>query len=294
MPEGAFSGPSCGWRRTLSRVIAGLNRALLCSPPGRALRAHVERAIDVEERVLQLPSAAPALHTLRLAWISDLHAGHVLGEDELARLLARVAALEPELVCLGGDLINTDPREAELLRRPLRELSAPLGVWAVPGNHDYFCGPELAGWTDALEDSGVRVLHNAGARIERAGARFWLAGVDDLIEGRPDLERALEGRAEGEPVLLLAHNPDFFHESGSAGIELTLSGHTHAGQIRVGGWSPMVHSELGFVEGVYSDGDARLFVGRGVGVTVLPFRWGTRGEVALLELAAPGPQSSPV
>ena len=242
----------------------------------------------MHQREQTLANAAPALGGLRIAWLSDLHAGHVLGEDELTRLCERVAAERPDLVCLGGDLINTHPRELALLARPLAALAAPLGVWAVPGNHDHYCGPELASWCEALEAVGVRVLNNAGTRIEYSGASLWLAGVDDLIEGEPDLSRALDGRADGEPVVLMAHNPDFFAESASAGVELTLSGHTHAGQVRVAGWSPMVHSDLGFVEGEYVEGDARMYVGRGVGVTVLPFRYNTRGEVAILRLRTAG------
>ncbi len=275
-------------RRTVARAFASATRLLRHTPPGAWMHGRLHGAIELELVGVGLAGAAAALHGLRVAWISDLHAGHFMDELDLHRLFERVAQAEPDLVCLGGDLINTHAHEALLLREPLRRLAgAPLGVWAVPGNHEYYDGSDLDVWRGVMEESGVEVLVNRGARVERGGASLWVAGVDDLVEGEPDLERALAGRTDGEPTLLLAHNPDCFHESAAAGVGLTLSGHTHGGQIRVFGWSPMLDSARGFVEGLYRSGDALLYVGRGAGVTVLPLRWGTRGEVTVLELRAP-------
>jgi predicted MPP superfamily phosphohydrolase len=133
----------------------------------------------------------------------------------------------------------------------------------------------------------VRVLTNVGVRLQRDGATLWLCGVDDLTEGEPDLRAALHGREEGEPAVLLSHHPDFFFEAAAADVDLTLSGHTHGGQIRIGGWAPLHHSRLGYQKGWYEMEGCRLYVGRGVGVTLLPLRIGAPPEIPMLRFTAP-------
>jgi len=206
--------------------------------------------------------------------------------EALARL---VSALQPDLVCLGGDLINMELAELELLDRALRHLHAPLGLFAVPGNHDFVRPGELdEAWVEHLESRGVRVLRNRGQRLAHRGRSLWLCGVDDLTEGQPRLDEALQGRRPDEPTLLLSHHPDFFREASAHGIDLQLSGHTHGGQVRLFGWAPYRHSRCGYVQGIYERGRSRLFVGRGAGVSLFPLRIGTRGEVTLLQPRAAG------
>ena len=159
-----------------------------------------------------------------------------------------------------------------------------LGVFAVPGNHDHEADPELRTWTSVLEEHGVTVLRNSGRRIFHEGEPLWLAGVDDLSFGPPDLEDALHGAQEDEPILLLSHHPDVFIEAAWGGVDLTLSGHTHAGQITLFGWSPLGHSLLGYWAGHYVEDGAQLYVGGGVGITGLPLRVHAPGEVPLIRL----------
>jgi len=196
----------------------------------------------------------------------------------------RVAAAAPHLVLLGGDQINTRDRELLLFRKALRELKVPLGVFAVPGNHDHFWGADIGLWMAYLQTHGVQVLRNRGTRVQFNGASLWLCGVDDLTEGEPDLRRALFGRDPGEPAVLLSHHPDFFFEAAAADVDLTLSGHTHGGQIRINGRAPILHSKFGYEQGWFSEGDARLYVSRGVGVTVLPVRIGAPPEIPMITL----------
>jgi len=132
----------------------------------------------------------------------------------------------------------------------------------------------------------VRVLMNRGQRLEFGGRSLWLCGVDDLTEGRPDLDAALRGRRADEPTVLISHHPDVFRVASRAGVDLQLSGHTHGGQIRLLGWSPYHHSRLGYEAGLYRHGRGQLFVSRGAGVSLLPLRIGTRAEVSLLRLKA--------
>ena len=114
---------------------------------------------------------------------------------------------------------------------------------------------------------------------------LWLCGVDDLTEGAPDLRAALQGRRPGETTVLLSHHPDFFFEAAAADVDLTLSGHTHGGQIRVGGRAPIHHSRFGYEQGWFQEGNCRLYVGRGIGVTVLPIRIDAPPEIPMVQFA---------
>jgi predicted MPP superfamily phosphohydrolase len=221
---------------------------------------------------------------LRIAFVSDVHAGSFLDEHELEELFVRVQDAGPDLVLLGGDLINTREREILLFRRALARLRPRFGTFAVPGNHDHFFGPDIGLWQAFLQDHGVEVLLNRGCRIEHAGGSLWLCGVDDLTEGAPDLAAALRGRRAGEPAVLLSHHPDFFFEAAAVDVDLTLAGHTHGGQIRIGGWAPIHHSRFGYERGWFRENDCSLYVGRGVGVTVLPIRIDAPPEVPIVTL----------
>ena len=190
------------------------------------------------------------------------------------------------LVLFGGDLINTRERELLLFETALPLLKPPLGMYAVPGNHDLFWGKGLGLWSAFLRDHGVEVLENRGVRLSFQGTPFWLCGVDDLTEGEPDLRLALDGRRPDEPAILLSHHPDYFFEAAASDVDLTLAGHTHGGQIRIRGKAPLHHSKFGFEQGWFREGDARLYVSRGVGVTFLPIRIDAPPEIPIVTMVA--------
>lgn len=264
--------------------MATINRVLDRLPPGRWLHQRAQRGLQFSEVDMTLRRGGEGLHGLRIAFLSDIHAGSFMNCSDLQRIFARVAASAPDLVCLGGDLINTREREILMFREALALLRPPLGVYAVPGNHDHFWGRDLGLWEAFLREQGVRVLVNRGERVERNGHGLWVAGVDDLTEGQPDLAAALDGHRDDEPVLLLSHHPDFFFECAAAGVDLTLSGHTHGGQIMIFGWTPLNHSLFGYWNGWFEEDRARLYVSRGVGVTLLPLRIGASPEIPVVRL----------
>ncbi|MBM4061780.1 MAG: metallophosphoesterase [Planctomycetes bacterium] len=293
LPIGPLTGPRTPLRRAFARACAGLNRGLDWLPVGRWLHRRIHRTLQFTELDLPLADGHAGLDGLRLAFVSDVHAGSFLDEHDLCRIFAQIAAAAPDLVLLGGDLINTRERELLLYRGPLRLLRPPLGTFAVPGNHDHFWGPDIGLWTAFLEDQGVAVLLNRGQRIERNGASLWLCGVDDLTEGRPDLARALAGRRQGEPAVLLSHHPDFFFEAAAVDVELTLAGHTHGGQVRLFGRAPIHHSRFGYEQGWFRENGCALYVGRGLGVTVLPIRIQAPPEIPVVTLRAGVTSASP-
>ena len=284
VPVGLLTGKRSAPRRIAAHLTASLNRALDWLPIGRWLHRRILRALEMPMLDAELQRGGCGLDGLRIAFLSDLHAGSFLDEKDLVCICERVAETEPHLVMFGGDLINTRERELLLYREALKVLRPPLGMFAVPGNHDHFWGKDIGLWTAFLEDCGVQVLRNRGVRVTWQGADLWVCGVDDLTEGDPDLREALAGRRQEEPTILLAHHPDFFFEAVAAHVDLTLSGHTHGGQIRVAGKAPIHHSKFGYEQGWFVEGDSKLYVGRGVGVTVLPIRIDAPPEIPILTI----------
>ncbi len=287
-PTGPFSGKRPAWRRFMSRVFGVINETLDRLPPGYWLHRMVQRGLRFSEIDVQLRRGQAGLDGLKIAFLSDLHCGSFMNEKDLCRLFERIAEREPDMICLGGDLINTREREILMMRKPLGLVKPPLGIFAVPGNHDHFFGKDIGLWESFLRDQGVEVLINRGVRVEKNGATLWIAGVDDLTEADPDLDLALYGANEDEPVVCLSHHPDFFVESADVGVDLQLSGHTHGGQIVVMGWTPLTHSVFGYWRGLFQKDESQLYVGRGVGVTLLPLRIGAAAEVPMLTLRMSG------
>jgi predicted MPP superfamily phosphohydrolase len=264
-------------------LVAAGNRLLDRLPPNRWLyRRQLFRGLEWTDVDLPLPESCAGLDGFRAVFLSDLHLGSFLTEADMVRLLEMASARDPDVVLFGGDLVHTRPREIEAWRRPLAGLRAPHGVFAVPGNHERFRGIDVEVWRRRMGEFGVEVLMNRGVRLSRDGASLWLAGVDDLTEGAPDLDRALLGRRAGEPTLLLSHHPDLFPHAAAADVDLTLSGHTHGGQIAPFGWMPVRHSELGFHQGLFERDGSSLYVGRGIGAVILPLRIGSRPEVPVV------------
>ncbi|MEY4828896.1 MAG: hypothetical protein RLZZ562_692 [Planctomycetota bacterium] len=294
MPVGLLTGRRTWLRRIVSWSTAAVNRSIDMLPIGRWLHMRIQRALVLTPVEMPLVERSRGLHGMRIAFLTDLHAGSFMNERDLRRIFARVAQQKPDLVLFGGDLINTRERELLLLRSALRELSPPLGMYAVPGNHDLFWGKDLGLWRAFLHEHNVHVLCNDGVRLQWNGTPFWLCGVDDLTEGEPDLRLALQGRNDGEPTILLSHHPDYFFEAAACDVDLTLSGHTHGGQIRVRGKAPLHHSKFGYEQGWFVEGDARLFVSRGVGVTFLPIRIDAPPEAPILTCVAPKRSASTV
>jgi predicted MPP superfamily phosphohydrolase len=268
-------------RRRVSRQVAWLTESFFGTPLGRWAHRRLQEQLEVAVEAPELTTQGVRWPTI--AFLSDLHAGHYMTGADLSARARLLDSLEPDLVVLGGDLVNVRLEELGHLDEALKILKrAPLGLFAVPGNHDYVEPEDLDPWVRHLEARGVVVLRNRGLRITHGGASFWVCGVDDLTEGRPDVPQALTGRQPGEPTALFSHHPDVFDVAARHGVHLQVSGHTHGGQIRLLGWAPISHSARGYVSGWHAAGDARLYVSRGAGVSLLPVRVDASPEITLL------------
>jgi uncharacterized protein len=253
-------------------------------------RRLVVRLLDVS-----YPGLPKGLEGMRIVQLSDLHVGPHTSRRHLARIAEAVRNARPDLIALTGDQVDDYARDVEPLGRALGDLSAPLGVHAVAGNHDVYAGWEPV--RRGMERLGWRVLVNEAVPLERGGARFWVAGTGDPAGGRhpddgpvaPDPERALVAVQPGEFALVLAHNPALWSELARRGADLTLSGHTHHGQLAIPrlGWS-VASLFLEHAMDVYRDGRSVLYVNPGTNFWGIPFRIGALPEVTVVTLRRAG------
>ena len=251
---------------------------------------------------------------VRIAALADIHAGgDLMNHERVAAIVEQANALGADLITLLGDYNGSGSgRRVQLpwddLARLLAGLKAPLGVYAIQGNHEYWDDPAFRGGIErqtamsrALERHGVPVLDNVARRIDAPTGAFWLAGVASQVGvigrrhgmrrglyGLDDLPRALAQVTGDEPVVLLAHEPDMF-ASLPARVSLQLSGHTHGGQLRFFGWSPIVPSQYGnrYAYGHVEENDRHLIVSGGIGTVsggVAPVRFGVPPEIVLVDI----------
>ncbi|HET6613032.1 MAG TPA: metallophosphoesterase, partial [Kofleriaceae bacterium] len=238
----------------------------------------------IRRQTLQFADLPAGLDGFRIVQLSDVHCG-VFAPRERVRSWVRLANRQgADLAVVTGDLIASGPDHVTTVAAALAELRGTSGTFVCMGNHDYFGGAGEA-MIAALADHRVRLLRNESVRLERGGDAFTVAGIDDAHSHRDDLDAALAGR-EGF-VILLAHDPDGFAGAAERGVPLTLSGHTHGGQLAVPLASRrlnLAHLVSPLTDGVYRRGASILFVSCGIGTSGPPIRIGTRGEIAVLTL----------
>lgn len=235
----------------------------------------------LEQVTLRLPALPQELDGLRIGQLSDSHLGLPHTARNLAWAIEQMRREQPDLVVITGDLTHYHwaiPRLPELLGG----LSAPLGIYAVPGNHDYWEG--IADIQAALRLLDIPLLLNEHRQLRWNGADFWLAGVDDVWGGQPDLDVALRGIPPGAYTLLLAHSPDRADEAARRGVAVQLSGHTHGGHLRLPVLGPFTRPRFGarYVMGQYQIGAMQLYVTRGLGGA--PLRLLCRPEATIFTL----------
>ncbi|MGH7927678.1 MAG: metallophosphoesterase [Candidatus Binatia bacterium] len=246
----------------------------------------LEKRFELAEARLVPPGWPRGLPPLRVLLITDIHAGIFLHPETLRAIIISLMREEPHLVVIGGDIVSGHVQEVQGILNALAPLGkAPLGAWFCYGNHDYFGGnPEEL--RVCLKAAGIVTLKNEAVRLQHETGSFILGGIDDLILGRPDWNEMTTPL--GVPHLLMAHNPDHFYQAQAFGVALTLSGHTHGGQIRLPKGPPLVRqSRYCLDEGLYAFRSSLLVVSRGLGSVLLPARWGADPEAVLLNIAPP-------
>ena len=257
--------------RTLAAGVGGVVAGLSALGVRSALGA-----VQIKELEIRLRGLPRELSGFRLVQISDVHVGPLLRKDWVAQVVDRVRSLSPDLVAITGDLVDGSVRELRDQVAPLARIEAKHGVYFTTGNHEYYSGAE--DWYAHLPSLGVRPLRNE--RVEIAPG-LDLAGIEDPT-GAPDLQRALEGRDPSRALVLMAHQPRQFREAARQGVSLTLSGHTHGGQIWPFSW--IVALAQPYLAGLHRRGESQLYVSRGTGFWGPPMRVFAPAEITLLRL----------
>ncbi len=266
-------------RRFLQAGIGGLATApLILSGYGAA---YASQAYEVTQLTLPFGCA------LRVVQLSDIHAGVYMSRAQIRRYADQVAALEPDIFVLTGDYISNSMKFLPDCVEEMARVRARYGTFASMGNHDRWYG-RPADILAMFWQHRITFLLNTHRVIQTDQGSVALAGIDDLMAGLPDLPGALCGLDANIPTILLSHRPEIFPMAASRGIPLTLSGHYHGGQIKLG--LPGLNLSLAqlltpFPEGLYRIKDFHLYVSRGIGTTFTPIRLNARPEVTLIHLA---------
>ncbi|MFF1490807.1 metallophosphoesterase [Streptomyces sp. NPDC058304] len=237
------------------------------------------RVKRVQVPLAKLPRAA---HGFRIAVVSDIHLGPVLGRAHTTRIVETINRTQPDLIAVVGDLVDGNVHDLGSAAEPLRRLRARHGSYFVTGNHEYFSGAQQ--WIDHVRELGLTPLENA----RRALPYFDLAGVNDVqgeTEGHgPDFVAALGDRDRARAAVLMAHQPVVIHDAVRHGVDLQLSGHTHGGQLWPGNYLAELANPT--VAGLERYGDTQLYVSRGAGAWGPPVRVGAPSDITVVELAS--------
>ena len=254
-----------------------------------------QRRIRITRLPLPLRHAPASLQGLQIAQISDLHIGQNLDREQLAGFVTRVNALQPDLICITGDIADGPGSDLATFFPVLARLHATYGVIAILGNHDHYAH------VDRVEEqlralTPFIVLRDAWTTIRTAGGPLHVVGLDDRgpdwargVTEAPYLNGALGTIPIGEPILLLSHRPDVFPQAAAGGVSLTLSGHTHGGQIGLPWFGGRTRNLAEFItpfdRGLYERHGSYLYVNCGLGVTAQRMRLCTPREITLIEVA---------
>lgn len=244
--------------------------------------------LRVTRHTVSIPNLPPAFAGKTVAVLADLHHGPFVGINFIRAAVRLTNSLSPDMVALVGDYVHKGD-QAHLQLPPCLEalsaLSAPLGVFAVPGNHDMPRGGAV--YRELVAATPLTDLTNANRRVSLGGEHLWVAGVDDLWWGKPHLDQALAEVPTGAAVILLSHNPDFAEDQPNGRVGLVLSGHTHGGQVYLrgagAGWVPSKYGAK-YRHGLVQGPASAVFVSRGLGEAGVPLRVNVPPEVCLLTL----------
>jgi uncharacterized protein len=260
------------------------------------------RDLELSQVVVWLKGLPPSFDGLKVGHITDIHAGPLVSQGLIRQGVDLILGAQPDLIVLTGDFVSGATKilwttyggfkqhHCDYCMQELGRLRAPLGTFAVLGNHDFWSGKTVAEKiAKDLANVGIRVLRNEAVTLKKGSQSVDLVGVDDYWENTYDLVRALQGSPDGSLRVLLSHNPDVNEDINviRKRIDLVVSGHTHGGQIvlpLLG--APYLPSPFGqkYRAGLVRDGNRQTYVGRGLGVFFAPIRLNCPPEVTVLTL----------
>lgn len=242
--------------------------------------------IEINYLQLTLPHLAREFNEYRIVHISDIHTDRRMNKERLSRTFRLVNEQQPDLIAITGDFATRDQqRYIPNLGATIGQLTPKDKTVAVLGNHDYWADPEAV--KQVLKQSGVVNLDNTIYTLKRGTATLYIAGIDDVFAGKDRLDLVLKQLPSNDTAILLVHEPDFADVSAATErFDLQLSGHSHAGQIRLPFLKPFVLPPLSekYYAGLYQVGKMILYTNRGLGVSILPVRFNARPEITVFTL----------
>jgi uncharacterized protein len=251
--------------------------------------------LEVKQYTYTSPDVPAAFDGTHIVLLADIHRSFFFSQQRAGRVVDQVNAMAPDLVVLGGDYVYGGKEYEQSAFAELWRLKAPLGTFAVLGNHDYAHlasgGDDPALALKAIADADITLLDNSGVWIQSSGQRFRLAGVSDLRQGHPRAGPGLEGTTPGDLVVLVSHEPDFAETLQPGEVDLVLSGHTHGGQVTFFGlWAPIVGSAFGqkYRTGMVENRVTTVVISNGVGTIFPPLRFFARPQIVVITLKKAG------
>ncbi len=277
-------------RKFLKQVFSSISMTICVSALGYTYARFIEpKFVEIKELTISHDLIPRNFNNIKIVQFSDTHIGHYFDLDHFHSIVHKINKLEPDIVFFTGDLLDnpkTYTQSKELI--PLLEkVRAPFGKFAIYGNHDHGgYGSDL--YKEIMSNADFHILTNSSQTINLAGDIIAVAGLDDMMLGKPDFQKTLQDVPASTYTILLAHEPDGAPRSAALGANLQLSGHSHGGQIQLPFLGPIITPPLGrvYYEGKYEVGATSmpLYVNRGLGTTRLPFRLLCRPEITLFTL----------
>jgi len=248
------------------------------------------RITEIEIRSADVPES---FNGSKIVFISDIHLGPFLSSQRLARIVNRINGLQPNLILLGGDYVHYHSQFIKPAFLELGKLRADYGVYGVLGNHDHKADASLT--RTMMAQQGICSLDNQSVWVKKGGDSIKIGGVGDLWEDRQIPANTLNELTKSQFAILVSHNPDYLETFNSDLIDLTLSGHTHGGQVTFFGlWAPILPSAYGqkYRYGLIEKGTTKSYISSGIGTGTLPFRFFCRPEIVVIRLSKDRSQST--
>ncbi|MDQ0860416.1 metallophosphoesterase [Bacillus sp. V2I10] len=276
-------------RAFLKGLFASLAGTLLAAFGGYGYARYIEprliQTTEVEISSTKLPSSFSGV---KIVQFSDIHLSEEYSINQLVKIVNKINQLSPDVIFFTGDLIDKPNQYGYLhqISPVLRRLKAPLGKYAIYGNHDHG-GYGTAVYETIMKDSNFKLLKNRGERISLLdGSSVFVAGIDDMMLGRPDFDQTFTDASSRLFTILLAHEPDAALEAKQFSVDLQLSGHSHGGQVQLPFYGPLITPPFAsvYTEGLYDVDSMKLYVNRGLGTTRLPYRFFSVPEITVFTL----------